>query len=440
MLDIKLFRETPDVVRADLDKRGRDPSAVDEVIGLDQAWRDALKRLEELRAERNRTAKEIPKVKGTPEGAALLARMKQVSAEIGELENNVEEAIAKRDTLLRRLPNLMHESVPVGKDDTENVEVRRWGKCEPHPFEAVSHVDLLESLDVADIERAARVAGARFFYLKNELVLISQALAQFALASLVKKGYTAIEPPYMLRREAIEGATDLADFEEVIYKIEDEDLYLIATSEHALGAYHMDEILNPDLLPLKYVGVSPCFRKEAGAHGKDTRGIFRVHQFQKVEQFVFSDPQPKEGAPGEGKTSWDLHEELIQNAEELYQALEIPYRIVNICTGDLGTVAAKKYDMEAWMPVQGTFREVVSCSNCTDYQARRWNIRTRDSPGKETRIVHTLNSTAIATQRTLVALLENHQQADGSVKVPEALQPYCGGLEVIRPRSVELQG
>lgn len=440
MLDIRLFRETPDVVRKDLTKRGRDVAVVDEVIGLDEAWRDTLEQVNTLRARRNKTAKEISKEKGSPRGKELIVEMKQVSADITALEKQVEDAEARRDALLRRLPNLMHDEVPVGADDGENVTIRTWGECVPLSFEGKSHVDLLTDLDVADMERAARAAGARFYYLKNGLVRLSQALTQFALDRLGNKGYTPIQPPYMLRRESVEGATDLSDFEDVIYKIEDEDLYLIATSEHAIGALHMGEILNSQILPLRYAAVSPCFRKEAGAHGRDTRGIFRVHQFDKVEQFVFSDPAPPEGAPGHGTTSWDVHDELIANAEELFQALEIPYRVVDICTGDLGTVAARKYDIEAWMPVQQAFREVVSCSNCTDYQARRFDTRTRDAPGSPTRFVHTLNSTAIAVQRTLVAILENHQQPDGSVRIPEALQPYCGGLERMEPRDIELQG
>jgi seryl-tRNA synthetase len=270
------------------------------------------------------------------------------------------------------------------------------------------------------LERAARAAGSRFFYLKNDLVLLGRALELFALKHLAAKGFTAIEPPYMLRRQAIEGAVDLKDFEDVIYKVEaaggEPPLYLIATSEHPLAAYHMGEILETKQLPLRYAGISPCFRKEAGAHGKDTKGIFRVHQFSKVEQFVYC----------AAEDSWALQEELLQNAEEIYQALKIPYRVVDICTGDLGTVAARKFDIEAWMPVQGAYREVVSCSNCTDYQARRYNTRHRANPGDPTQFVHTLNSTAVAIQRTLVAILENHQNPDGSVTIPEVLRPYVG--------------
>jgi seryl-tRNA synthetase len=421
MLDIKLLRETPDVVRADLRKRGRDPAVVDDVRAKDAAWRDGLKRMEELRAERNRSGKLIAEAKKAGQDAKpVMDRMAAVAAELKALETGVPEAEKSRDTLLRSIPNLMHPSVPVGKDDSENVEVRAWGGKPTHKFPAVSHVDLLASLDVADLERAARAAGARFYYAKGDLVLLGRALEFYALTRLAAKGFTAVEPPYMLRREAMEGAVDLADFESVIYKVEAEakepPLYLIATSEHPIAALHMGEILESGKLPLRYAGVSPCFRKEAGAHGKDTKGIFRVHQFSKVEQFVFC----------KADESWKVHEELIANAEELFRDLGIPYRVVNICTGDLGSIAAKKYDIEAWMPVQGAYREVVSCSNCTDFQGRRYNTRHRANPGDPTEIVHTLNSTAIAVQRTLVAILENFQQADGSVAIPKVLQPYVG--------------
>jgi seryl-tRNA synthetase len=242
------------------------------------------------------------------------------------------------------------------------------------------------------------------------------------MEELFKNGYTSIEPPYLMKREAYEGVTALSDFEDVLYKIENEDLYLIATSEHPMAAMFKDEVLKEEELPLKLAGISACFRKEAGAHGKDTRGIFRTHQFNKIEQFVFCTPEE----------SWKLHEELVRNAEELVQKLGLPYRVVNVCTGDIGTVAAKKYDIEAWMPAQNAYREIISCSNCTDYQARRLNIRYREKEGAPTKgFVHTLNSTAIATGRTIVAILENFQQEDGSIAVPKVLRKYMGGIEKI---------
>ncbi|MEK6984822.1 MAG: serine--tRNA ligase [Candidatus Thermoplasmatota archaeon] len=433
MLDIKVLRETPDVVRADLRKRGRDVAVVDAVRAKDEEWRGGLNKLQNLRAERNKAGKLIAEAKKAGQDAKpILDQMAALSAEQADLEKAVPAAEAERDRLLRSIPNLMHPSVPVGKDDSENVEIRAWGGKPTLPFAGKSHVDLLDSLDLADLERAARASGARFAYMKGDLVLLGRALEFFALTQLSAKGFTAIEPPYLLRREALEGAIDLADFESVIYRVEagvaDDgkgkapDLYLIATSEHPLLALHLGEILEDAKLPLRYAGVSPCFRKEAGAHGKDTKGIFRVHQFSKVEQFVFCKPAD----------SWRIHEELVANAEALYQALGIPYRVVNICTGDLGSIAAKKYDIEAWMPVQGAYREVVSCSNCTDFQARRTNTRSRKNPGDPTEIVHTLNSTAIAVQRTLVAILENFQQADGSVLIPAPLRPFLGGRDRIK--------
>ncbi len=435
MLDIRLLREEPDVVRADLKKRGRDVAVVDAVRALDEAWRQGVADLNELRAKRNAAGKAVAAAKkagGT--GQAELDAMKSIKAELDRLEVEVPDLEARRDRELRALPNLMHDSVPVGADDGGNVLLRDWGGQPTHSFDAVSHVDLLDSLDIADLERAARAAGSRFFYLKGDLVLLARGLEFYALSHLADKGFTPIEPPYMLRREAVEGAVDLSDFEEVIYRVEAgtgadakggdaPELFLIATSEHPLAALHMGEILEDRHLPLRYAGVSPCFRKEAGAHGKDQKGIFRVHQFSKVEQFVYAKPED----------SWNIHEELLANAEAIYQGLGIPYRVVTICTGDLGTVAAKKYDIEAWMPVQGAYREVVSCSNCTDYQARRYNTRNRKAPGEPTSFVHTLNSTAMAVQRTLVAILENFQQADGSVVIPEVLRPYVGGRDRLKP-------
>jgi seryl-tRNA synthetase len=277
-----------------------------------------------------------------------------------------------------------------------------------------------------DVEAAGKVAGARFYYIFDEIVELNYALINYALDFLSARGFRLVQPPYMLRREIMEGVIALEDFESMIYKVEGEDLYLIGTAEHPIAGLHAGEILDGRVLPLRYAGVSPCFRKEAGAHGKDTKGIFRVHQFEKVEQFVFCKPEQ----------SWSEHELLIRNAEELYRGLGLPYRVVNICIGELGPVAAKKYDLEVWMPAQERYREVVSCSNCTDYQARRLNIRYREAPHvEETRYVHTLNSTAIATERTIVAIIENYQRRDGSVEIPEVLHPYMRGKTIIKPRT-----
>ncbi|MEM3053226.1 MAG: serine--tRNA ligase, partial [Candidatus Caldarchaeum sp.] len=285
-------------------------------------------------------------------------------------------------------------------------------------------VDVLSALGLADFETAAKVAGARFYYLFDDLVLLNWALVQYGLDFLKGKGFRLVQPPYMLTRRIMEGVVSFQDFEDMLYKVEGEDLYLIGTAEHPLAGLHAGEILDGRKLPLRYAGISPCFRKEAGAHGKDTKGIFRVHQFEKVEQFSFTKPSQ----------SWTEHEFLISNAEELYRSLGLPYRVVNICVGELGPVAAKKYDLEVWMPAQNKYREVVSCSNCTDYQAVGLGIRYREAPHiEETEYVHTLNSTLIATERTIVAILENYQTRDGAVEIPEPLQPYLHGQKIIRP-------
>jgi len=324
-----------------------------------------------------------------------------------------------------RLPNILHSSVPKGKDDSENKTVRTWGKKPKFKFELKSHGELIESLGLADFDNAAKVSGNGFYYLLGDIALLDMALQRFAIDILIKKGYILVQPPLMLRRKPYEGVTDLNDFETMMYKIDKEDLYLIATSEHPIGARYMNKILDEEMLPEKFVGISPCFRKEIGSHGIDTKGLFRIHQFNKVEQFIFCKPED----------SWKFHEELIKNAEELFKKLKLPYRIVNICTGDIGTVAAKKYDIELFMPRENKYREVVSCSNCTSYQAVRLNVKYRKDNEKE--YVHTLNSTAIATSRTIRAIIENYQQKDGSIKVPLALMPYMNGIKVIGKKSIK---
>lgn len=424
MLDVQLFRDAPDRVRKNLERRGMDPAVVDDVVRLDRSWRDTLNRINELRARRNKAAVAVGQAKKAGHDApAVLVEMKDLGAELERLDAALRQYEEDRNELLMRLPNLMHETVPMGKDESGNVPLQTVGGPTRHAFQALSHVDLLVGLGLADLDRAAKTSGARFFFLTDDGVRLSFAIQEYAMDYLQERGFHLIDPPYLLRREMVAGATALADFEDVIFKVEGEDLYLIATSEHALGAMHQGEILEEKDLPLRYAGVSPCFRKEAGAHGKDTKGIFRVRQFHKVEQFIFCRPEDSE----------KLHAELLANAEALVAGLGLPYRVVNICSGDLGGVAAKKYDVEAWMPVQGAYRELVSCSNCTDYQARRWQIRTRPSTDAPTRFVHTLNSTALAVERTMAALLENFQRADGTVAVPVPLQRYMGGRTALAP-------
>jgi len=426
VLDIRFVRENPGIVKEDLKRRGSPEKLawVDELLENDQNWRRLQTEANNLRSKRNKLTEEIARLRRRGEDASeLVKEAEQIPEQIKKLEKETEGLDRKVTDRLLELPNIMHESVPFGKDENDNAEVRRWGKAPEFDFTPKDHIDLAAKLGLVDLERAAKVAGARFYYLRGDLVKLNYALMRFALDFVEKKGFKLTQPPYFLRREAIGGAVALSDFEDVIYKIEGEDLHLLPTAEHALLAQHMGEILDGKALPLRYGGISPCFRKEAGAHGRDTKGIFRTHQFEKVEQFVFSRPEQ----------SWEEHEKLIANAEELFQLLRIPYRIVNVCTGDLGTVAAKKYDLEAWLPGQGKYREVVSCSNCTAYQAVRSKIRFRDKPDEPTRWVHTLNSTLVATERTLITIMENYQTKEGSINIPEVLQPYMGGATRIWP-------
>ncbi len=430
MLDIRFIRENPELILKNLERR-RDEGMISQfkkLLELDEVIRDRKRKIQELRTERNRLSREVGKLKKRGGDASeIMAKVGEVNKKIKAIESETAHLEAEMRQIQMRIPNLLHESVPYGVDEEDNVVVREWGGRPKFDFEPVSHVDLLEQLNLADIPRAAKIAGARFYFLKNELVLIDLAMQQLALEMLVKRGFTPIYPPFMMHREPYEGVTDLADFENVMYKIEDEDLYLIATAEHPMAAMHMGEIFEPTDLPIKLAGVSACFRKEAGTHGKDTKGIFRVHQFNKVEQFVFSHPD----------VSWKIHEELIHNAEDYFQTLNIPYRIVNICTGDIGTVAAKKYDLEVWMPGQQKYREAVSCSNCTSYQATRLGIKYRvKKGGTEKAWLHTLNSTMVANPRAIVAILENYQQEDGTVVIPKALHKYLPSeMREITPRT-----
>jgi seryl-tRNA synthetase len=427
MLEMKFIREHPDTVKADLQRRGAvDKLAwVDELLQNDQKWRSLQVQANALRQQRNKLTEQIAKLRKQGQDAAPVMREAEaIPDKIRELEQEAGNVRERINQTLMQLPNIMHESVPTGKDEHDNVEIRKWGTPPQFPFKPLDHIDLATKLDLVDLERAARVAGARFYYLKKDLVRLNYALIGYALEFIAQKGYTVMQPPYLLKREVLSGAVALSDFEDVIYKIEGEDLYLLATSEHALNAFHFGEILDGKTLPLRYGGVSPCFRKEAGAHGRDTKGIFRVHQFEKVEQFVFCRPED----------SWKEHEKLIANAEELFQALKLPYRVVNVCSGDLGTVAAKKYDLEVWLPGQDTYREAVSCSNCTSYQAVRSNVRYRDRTSDPTEYVHTLNSTFVATERTLIAIMENFQQGDGSIAIPEVLRSYMNGQDAIRAK------
>lgn len=424
MLDPKLLKESPDDVRRMLKRRNVD-FPLDELVDLEKKRRELITEAQEQRAKKNKLSEAIAaKKKAKQDASAELEQMKDVSARMERAEQEKTSVDEKYRKLAMLLPNMLHESVPAGKDEKDNAVVKTAGAI--HKLaKPKDHVDIAAALDLFDIERAAKVSGARFYFLKNELVRMNTALVHLALDYLTEKGYTLVQPPYMIHRQPMEGAVILGDFEDVIYKIEGEDLYMIGTSEHAIAGMHMDEILEGKKLPIRYAGVSPCFRKEAGAHGKDMKGIFRVHQFEKVEQFVYCRPED----------SWKEHEQMLKVSEGFLDLLEIPYRVMLLSSGDTGKISAKTYDIEAWMPGQGAYREIVSCSNCTDYQARRLGIRFRDRTNEDTKLVHTLNSTLVAVQRTLVAILENYQTSEGTVRVPEALQKYMGGVTEIKPKA-----
>lgn len=434
---LKLLREDKELLKQHVAKRFMDPSIVDEAFQADLEWRKTLSNVQEVRHKHNVISRMIPKLTGE-EREIKLKEARDLLEELSKLEKTLAGLEERRNKLLLSLPNIVHESVPIGPDDSYNVPIRFSGKPKVYvefldkfreqterygfkvEYEAIDwkptgHADMLENvLALGDTLKASEVAGSRFFYMFNDMVFLDFALLAYAIDELTKRGYTLVLPPYMVRLNVLMGVIDLATFRDSIYKVEGEDLYLIATAEHSLAALHYGEDIDEERLPLRYVGVSPCFRKEAGAGSRDLKGIFRVHQFHKVEQYVFSKPED----------SWNIMEELINNAEELFRGLELPYRVVNIASGDLGAPAAKKYDLEVWMPAQGLYREMVSCSNTTDWQSYRLGVRLVRRKGMVKEYVHTLNSTAIASTRTITAILENHQDRDGVVYIPKRLRRY----------------
>jgi seryl-tRNA synthetase len=426
MLDPRILKENPERIRQMLKKRNLTDFPLEDLIVLYRRRGDVITKTQELRRQKNLLSETIARKKRSKEDASIeLSEMKQVSALLHSIESEALQIEGNFDQLVITLPNWLSESVPIGKDERDNVVVREYGNIVAPNFKPKDHVDLANTLDLVDLSRAAKISGARFYFLKNELVRLNQALINFALDFLSAHDYTLIQPPYMIRREPMVGSIILNDFEDVIYKVENEDLYMIGTSEHAIAGMHMDEILEGINLPIRYGGFSACFRKEAGAHGKDMKGIFRVHQFEKVEQFVYCRPEDSEKE----------HERMLELAEEFLRRLGIPYRVMLLCSGDTGKISSKTYDIEAWMAGQNAYREIISCSNCLDYQARRLGIRFRNKTNEDTRLVHTLNSTLVATERTMVAIIENFQTPSGNVKVPEVLHKYMGGIEEIRPRS-----
>ena len=352
---------------------------------------------------------------------SILGEVSNLGSKIESLEEEAERLISKRDSIRMQIPNLLHEAVPTGENDQKNVEISRHGESPIFNFEPKTHNELIEMNRWVDLPRAGKITGSRQYFLMGDLARLEMALQQYSADFLIDRGYTLVQPPLMMNRKAYEGVTDLSDFETVMYGIEPDGYYLIATSEHPLTAMMMDEVIEPANLPIKMVGVSPCFRREVGAHGMSDRGIWRVHQFTKVEQVIICKPEE----------SWGYHTELLGNAKDLWDSLGLHYRVVDICTGDIGTVASRKYDLEAWLPGAGEFKEVVSCSNCTDYQANRLKMRYRKSGGNEA--VHTLNSTAVATSRALVAIIEQYQTNNGAVIVPDVLIPWMRGKKILEP-------
>lgn len=434
---LELLRNNPEKLKEHVKKRFMDPSIVDKAYELDVKWRKMLTEIQKIRHRHNEISRMIPRLSGV-EKEEKIREAKELLQQLEDMERELKEVEEARLKALYSLPNIVHDSVPIGPDETYNVPIRFFGKpkvwkgyldafkeqTERYGFKVdyelidwkpVGHADMLENvLRLGNTIKAGQVAGSRFYYLFNDIVFLDMALLAYAIDYLTSKGYVLVLPPYMLRYKYMMGVIDMDTFKDAIYKIEGEDLYLIATAEHPLASLHAEEDIPEEVLPLKYVGISPCFRKEAGAGSRDLKGIFRVHQFHKVEQFVYAKPEE----------SWDIMEELISNAEELFRGLGIPYRVVNIASGDLGAPAAKKYDLEAWMPAQGKYREMVSCSNCTDWQAYRLKIRLIRRKGMVKEYLHTLNSTAIASTRTITAILENFQEPDGTIIIPKVLRKY----------------
>ena len=416
MFDPKIIRDKPELIKQMLKDRAVEFD-FEKMLELNKTRKEMMMQSDELKQKRNQMSVKIGSEKKAGNDASeLLREMGEISKKLDDLESLRKTVDENYHNLSFSIPNLVHDSVPKGADESFNKQVRTWGEIPKFDFEVKDHIDLGLELDIVDIERASKTAGARFYYLKDGLVKLGQALTAFALDFVSNKNYNLIQPPYMINRQSMEGAVIADDFEDVIYKVQDEDLFLIGTSEHAIASMYYDEILEGSKIPLRYASISPCFRREAGAHGKDQKGIFRVHQFEKIEQFIFCRPEE----------SWEEHEKMIKNTEEFYQQLEIPYRLMLLSSGDMGKVSAKTYDIEAWMAGQNAYREIVSCSNCIDYQSRRLKIRFREKSNEDTKYIHTLNSTLVAIERTMVAILENNQTKDGHVEIPKVLQKYFG--------------
>lgn len=423
MLDIRFIREHPDLVQAGARKKHIDID-IPQLLELDERRRSLISKVERLKALRNKTSKEIPTLQGEARQAAI-ARMKQVADESRALEGPLREVEAAFEALLLRVPNVPADDVPEGLTDADNVVLKTWGEIPQFDFPLRDHIALGELLDIIDVPRAVKLAGTRTYFLKNAGALLEQAVLQFALQHMVRKGFTPMVVPHLVKDEAMVGTAYFPGGKEQTYLLPEDQLNLIGTAEVPVTAYHADEILREDELPKYYVGLSSCYRREAGTYGKDTHGLYRVHQFQKVEQVVLCANDPDISARE--------HEHILHNAEEILQALRLPYRVVVVCGGDLGIPQVKKYDIETWMPSRQAYGETHSASKFHDFQARRLRLRYRDREGT-VRFLHTLNNTVIASPRILIPLLELYQRADGSVAIPEVLQPYMGGMQEIVPR------
>ncbi|HNR12889.1 MAG TPA: serine--tRNA ligase [Thermodesulfobacteriota bacterium] len=425
MLDLKFVRENVELIKEKMSQRNVSIN-LDDIIVRDQKRRELIQEVETLRGERNAASERIAQLKKEKKEAPDdITRMRLVSQQIKELDTQLEDIEREVQQLLLVIPNLPHESVPVGAADTENPEVRRWGVAPRFDFEPKAHWTLGEKLGILDFERGTKITGARFTLLRGAGALMERALINFMLDLHTREhGYTEVLPPFMVNRISMTGTGQLPKFEEDLFRLVDPDYFLIPTAEVPVTNIHQNEIIEGDLLPVRYTAYTPCFRKEAGSYGKDTRGMIRQHQFDKVELVKFAKPE----------TSYDELETLLNNAEEVLKRLNIHYRVVSLCTGDLGFSSAKTYDIEVWLPGQGLYREISSCSNFEDFQARRANIRYRPAPKSKPQLVHTLNGSGLAVGRTLVAVLENYQQADGSIRVPDALRPYMGGMNLIEPQ------
>jgi len=416
MLDLKFVRNNPDVVKEALAKRNADIN-LDDFLRKEEKRRQIIYEVEQLKAERNKVSEEVARLKKSGQSAEdVIRQMREVSQRIKELDENLADIESSMQQILYLIPNIPHQSVPVGKDESSNVEVRRWGTPRKFDFEPLAHFDLGEKHDILDFGRAGKVTGARFTFYKGLGAKLERALINFMLDKHTQKGYTEVFPPFIVNRQSMIGTGQLPKFEEDAFKIENTDYFLIPTAEVPVTNIHRDEILDADRLPLYYCAYSGCFRAEAGAAGRDTRGLIRQHQFNKVELVKFALPE----------NSYDELEKLTADAEAILQELELPYRVVTLCTGDLGFSSAKTYDIEVWLPSFNDYREISSCSNFEDFQARRANIRFRRSPKEKPEYVHTLNGSGLAVGRTVAAILENYQEKDGRIRIPEALRPYMG--------------